>query len=95
MKHQYVLVGANKYFEFDKFLPYVGLVVGYGQIDWKYDPINNSKDVNADANSFIVGLNLGINYNITKDMSLNLNSKVLFHDYETNIEPQTGIQSTI
>ena len=76
-------------------MPYVGLVVGYGQIDWKYDPINNSKDVNADANSFIVGLNLGINYNITKDMSLNLNSKVLFHDYETNIEPQTGIQSTI
>lgn len=94
LKHQYLLVGVNKYYKPSK-LPvelYAGVVVGYGQIDWKYKPL--STDNNVDANSLIGGVQAGLNYPLNEKLSLNVNSKYLIHDYKTNLKTSNA-QSTI
>lgn len=95
LKHQYLLAGLNKYYNHDKINLYAGALVGYGQLDWKYDPINNAKDKNVDANSFIAGIQLGFEYPLNTKLSLGFNSKYLIHNYETNLNPTNTISSTI
>jgi opacity protein-like surface antigen len=88
LKHQYLLVGVNKYYT-PSTLPvelYAGIVGGYGQMDWKYDPLNNSSSKNADSNSFIAGIQLGASYPLNEKLSLGINSKYLVHNYETDIK---------
>jgi hypothetical protein len=88
LKHQYLLLGVNKYYtpsNIDLEL-YMGALLGYGQIDWKYDPLNNSFNKNVDANSFIGGIQLGVKYPLSEKLSLNLNGKYLFHSYETDLK---------
>jgi hypothetical protein len=90
LKHQYLLVGINKYYTpIDKFTLYTGILGGYGQIDWRYDPLNNSAKKNVDANSFITGLQVGVNYPLNEKLSLGVNTKYLFHNYETNLKTTT------
>lgn len=93
LKHQYLLVGVNKYYSSQdtKLELYAGLLGGYGQVDWRYDPLNNSTRKNIDANSFIGGLQVGINYPIAEKLSLNLNSKYLLHNYETNLKTSNAV----
>lgn len=96
LKHQYLLVGVNKYYT-PSTMPlelYAGVLGGYGQMDWRYDPLNNSSSKNVDANSFIGGLQLGANYPINEKLSLGLNSKYLLHNYETNLKT-TNATATI
>jgi len=97
LKHRYLLTGVNKYYKLKdtKVKLNTGLAVGYGQINWKYDPLNNSKDTNVDANSFIAAIQLGLNYPLNKKFSIGLNSKYLIHNYETNLNPSVGVSSTI
>lgn len=89
MKQKYVLVGLNKYYKLKSFTPYAGVVLGYGQLDWRYDPLNTSKNINNDANSLIGGLQAGMNYSLTSKLSLGLSGKYLFHNYETKLDPST------
>ena len=91
LKHQYILGGINRYFE--NF--YVGVLIGYGELTWKYDPINNAKDKNYNANSILAGIQIGYDIPLSNSISLGLNSKVLFHNYETTIEPTNEISSQI
>ena len=49
---------------------------------------------NVDANSFIGGLQLGVSYPIDEKFSLNLNTKYLFHNYETDLKT-TNATATI
>jgi hypothetical protein len=96
LKHQYLLVGINKYYT-QSTLPlelYTGVVGGYGQIDWRYDPLNNSTRKNVDANSFIAGIQIGANYPINEKLSLGINGKYLLHNYETNLKT-TNATATI
>lgn len=95
LKHQYLLAGVNKYYNHNSFELYAGVLGGYGQIDWKYDPLYSSKDTNVDANSFIGGLQIGMNYLLTDKLSLGINSKYLIHNYQTNLKPSNGVYSTI
>lgn len=99
LKHQYLLAGINKYYNHtvaNKELSlYAGVLVGYGQIDWKYDPLNNSSSKNVDANSLIAGIQLGANYPINEKYSVGLNTKYLVHNYETDLNPSSGVSSTI
>lgn len=96
LKHQYLLVGLNKYYNLNstKLNLYAGILAGYGQIDWNYDPLNNSTSKNVDTNSFIGGIQLGTTYNLTEKLSLNLNSKYLLHNYETDLK-KTNATTTI
>ena len=95
IEHQYILTGLNKYYNHNKLDLYAGVLMGYGQMEWKYNPLNNSKDNNEDANSLIAGLQMGINYPINNKFSLGINGKYLVHNYETKLNPSTGINSTI
>ena len=95
LQHQYLLVGINKYYKHKDYNLYAGILGGYGQVDWKYDPINNAKDKNVDANSFIAGIQLGATYPIADKITLGLNTKYLIHDYETNLNPSNTVSATI
>lgn len=95
LKHNYLLAGANKYYEHNKISLYSGLLLGYGQMDWRYDPLNSSKSKNEDANSFIAGIQAGALYPVSNKLSLGLNGKYLIHDYETKLNPSSGISSKI
>jgi hypothetical protein len=97
LKHQYLLAGINKYYTPSNYKVelYAGVLVGYGQMDWKYDPLNSSSSKNVDANSFIAGIQLGANYPINEKYSIGLNTKYLMHNYETDLNPSAGVSSTI
>lgn len=95
MEHQYLLVGVNKYFKNDTLDYYAGVVGGYGQIEWQYNPINNSKNNKTDAHSFILGLQAGLDYPLSSKLNLGINAKYLLHNYETQFEPSSGVSATL
>lgn len=94
-KQQYLLIGINKYFELTSELkPYIGVLGGYGELEWRYDPLNDAKDIEKDAYSFIGGFDLGTEYVITENIVFNLNAKLLFHGYKTDLVPSSLSSST-
>lgn len=95
LKHQYLLAGLNKYFDYKTTSFYTGVLLGYGEINWKYDPLNSSKSINNNANSFISGVQLGLKYPINKRLSLGVNTKYLLHDYKTKLKPTLSEESLI
>lgn len=95
LKHQYLLSGINKYYKHSQVIYYAGVVAGYGELKWKYDPLNSSSSSDHKATSFIVGLQGGLEYPISKQYSLNLNTKYLVHDYETELKPSNTVSSSI
>jgi len=94
-KNQYLLLGMNKYYSHKVLDLYAGLVLGYGQLNWKYDPVNNAKNTNVDANSFISGLQLGLDYPLDTKFSFSVNTKYLLHNYKTKLDPFDGVSSSI
>ena len=95
LKHQYLLVGLNKYYAFKDIVLYGGLLAGYGELKWKYNPLNNSLDNDYSANSFIAGIQTGIDYPIYKNWIIGLNLKYLAHRYETELKPNNTAVSSI
>lgn len=88
LKHQYILAGVNKYYmPSDSLKLYAGVLVGYGELSWKYNPLNNSKDNDHKATSAMVGVQAGVNYPLFSSLSLNLNLKALAHNYEAELNP--------
>jgi len=87
LKHQYLLVGLTKYYKLTKASLYAGLLGGYGQMKYKYNPLNNSKSNDYSATSFMGGIQAGIEYPLTKVLAFNLNTKVLYHNYDANLNP--------
>ena len=88
LKHQYLLVGLNKYYTplIEALELYAGVVGGYGQASWKYDPLGSSINKKEDMNSFMGGVQLGASYKITKKLSLGVHGKYIFHSYETSLK---------
>lgn len=97
LKHQYFLIGLNQYYTPvpTKLNLYAGVLAGYGQLTWKYDPLNSSQNEEKNANSFLGGVQLGISYSLTQSFSLGLNSKYLLSDYKTDLDPSSSVSSTI
>ena len=91
LKHQYGLVGLNKYY---KYL-YAGILAGYGELKYKYNPLNSSKENDYRAHSFIGGIQAGIEYKLSNSLAFNLNTKALYHDYDTNLNPNNTAIATI
>ena len=95
LKHQYLLVGLNKYYAFKDIVLYGGLLAGYGELKWKYNPLNNSLDNDYSANSFMAGIQTGIDYPIYKNWIIGLNLKYLAHSYKTTLQPDNTSLSHI
>lgn len=85
-----LMAGINKYHYFENFDVYYGALFGYGVQKWEYDPINNTKDNDHIATSFVGALQLGAEYPLTKSLLLGVNAKFYKHDYETRLEPRAG-----
>lgn len=95
LKNQYLLMGLNKYYKYKEIDFYAGLLVGYGELKWKYNLLNNSKDNNFIATSLISGAQFGLQYPLKNNLLLNLNTKFLAHKYETNLKPNNSIYSKV
>jgi len=97
LKHKYILAGLNKYYtpEGKKYDFYAGVLAGYGILKWEYDPLNTAKVINADANGFIAGVQIGVNHPIAERVYIGLNAKYLRHEYATKLNPTAGTSSTI
>lgn len=96
LAHNYMLAGFNKYYKptSSELELYAGVVGGYGQMNWRYDPLNNSTKKDADANSFIAGVQAGVSYPVAKRVSLGVNTKYLAHNYGTDLKT-TNATATI
>ena len=95
LKHQFILAGLNKYYSHDKLDLYAGVLAGYGELKYRYNPLNNSKDNNEDANSLIAGIQLGVTYPFNENISMGVNGKYLVHDYETKLAPSDAASSSL
>lgn len=94
-KNQYLLVGVNEYYKQKHYELYAGVLGGYGQLQWKYNPLNSTTDNKYDANSFLVGLQGGLDYPLTEKLNLGLNAKYLYNQYKTHLYPTSTTYSTI
>lgn len=95
LKHQYLLVGLTKYYKLTKASLYAGLLGGYGELKYKYNPLNTSKDNDYTANSFLGGIQAGIEYPITNSLAFNLNTKALYHNYDAQLNPNNTASAEI
>lgn len=91
LKHQYILAGLNKYYHNS----YAGIVLGYGELEYRYNPLNSSKTNDYTATSPIIGLQTGYDYLLTKNLTLGFNSKALYHDYEATLNPNNTATSLL
>lgn len=91
LKHQYFLAGVNKYYHNS----YAGLLIGYGELTWKYNPINSSINNDYTTTSPIIGIQTGYDYPITKNITLGINLKALYHNYDTKLNPFNTVTSQI
>lgn len=95
LKHQYFLVGLNKSYKYNIFNLEGGVIAGYGELNWKYNPLNNTTDNDYNANSFIAGVQGSIKYPLDNKISLGLNAKYLLHSYDTQLKPNSATSATI
>lgn len=87
LKHQYLLVGINKYYNHNSYELYAGGLIGYGELKYRYNPLNNSKSNDYTASEPIIGLQTGLNYPINQNIDLVVNVKALYHNYDTYLNP--------
>ena len=86
----YVMAGLNKYYKISSSSKlYLGVLGGYGQMKWEFDPINGS-DNDVSTQSYILGVQGGVSIpleNLPSDkLSLDINVKYLSHEYITNLK---------
>ena len=95
LKNQYILTGLNKYYNHDDISLYAGVLVGYGELKWRSNPLVTTQNNDYSSTSFILGLQGGVEYPLNDKFALNINAKYLKHKYETNLQPATTVSSTI
>jgi len=95
IKNQYILIGLSKYYTHKELKLYAGLLTGYGELKYKYNPLNSSKDNDYKANSLILGVQTGVNLPLSPSIALNVNAKYLYHDYKTSLEPNDTTKASI
>ena len=90
-----ILLGVNKYFNFENSNLYVGLLGGAGMLKWDYNPLSNTTTNDYTNTSFVGGLQTGVEYHLGEKLLFNVNLKYLMHDYEMQLIPSTLVHSTI
>ncbi len=81
-----LLLGINRYFYLEEKKIYLGVLLGYGQLQWDKETISNTTKNDLEAGSIVGGLQGGIELLINKHLSFNINSKLLLHSYDMSIE---------
>jgi len=89
------MAGINKYFLFEDYHLYAGLLVGQGILNWKYNPISGTNDNDKNLQSIVGALQVGAEYKVTEHFSLGVNAKYYLHDYQTVLEPSIGASADI
>lgn len=84
LKHQYILAGFNKYYRNNS---YAGILLGYGELKYKYNPLNNSKNNDYATTSAVIGIQTGYDYPLSSSLSLGVNLKALYHNYDAFLNP--------
>ncbi|MEM0953040.1 MAG: outer membrane beta-barrel protein [Pseudomonadota bacterium] len=71
---------------------FVGLVVGEGSLDWNDQPdFADAIRDDLDADEDLIGLQLGLNYDLARHWSISLMYQVFDQEFNTNIEtPDNG-----
>lgn len=90
-----LLAGVNKYYLFDSFNLYAGLLGGAGQMKWEYNPINYSKNNDYGASSLIGAVQAGVEYPLNKKVLLTLNAKYMIHNYTAELQPVGGAHAEL
>ena len=90
-----LMAGINKYFFQNNYNLYVGALVGTGMLNWKYDPLNDTKDNDTNVQSLVGAFQIGAEFPLTDSFSLGLNAKYYIHDYLTILEPTPSATSEI
>lgn len=90
-----VLIGVNKYYMFDKYNLYAGILGGVGRLKWNYNPINNTKETDYGASSLVGVIQLGVEYPLNDKIFLNVNTKYMLHNYSTELQPVNSVHSEL
>ena len=94
-RNNILAVGINKYITFGKFDIYGGLLGGMGRLKWENNPINNAKDIDYKATSFVAIAQVGAEYELSKKFLVGLHAKYYLNDYEADLQPTNTTQTTI
>jgi outer membrane protein W len=87
---KYILAGLNKYYEHNKITYYAGAYTGYSVFKWDYNPMNNTTNNDTSSESPLIGLQGGLEYLLTQNISLDFNIKAMLHDNATQLEASTA-----
>ena len=88
-KNNILMVGANKYYTYENYNIYTGLLIGRGHLEWKYNPLSSTTKSNYTASSTVGAIQLGAEYKLTKNIALGLNTKYFISNYSTKLRVAT------
>ena len=89
-----LLGGINKEFQYNTLTLYSGVLLGYGFLEYAYNPLSNSSVHDNRANSTLYGAQLGLKQPIYKNSYLQIEARYIRSDYDANLE-SSGILSQI
>ena len=81
-----LLVGVNKYFEYEKYDLYLGLLAGAGMQRWNYNPIKHTQVEDKSSDSLVGAIQVGAEYDLSDKLHLGVNSKYYIHSYTAALE---------
>jgi len=81
-----LLVGVNRYYEYDNYDLYLGLLAGGGVQEWSYNPLHKTQEEDVSSDSLVIALQAGAEYDLTQDLHLGLNAKYYIHDYSAQLQ---------
>ena len=90
-----LLVGVNKYFEFEKYDLYLGLLAGAGSQNWNYNPLHSTQIQNKSSSSLVGAIQVGAEYDLSNKLHLGLNTKYYAHNYKAVLESTNKTSSEI
>ena len=83
-------IGLNRYDSFDNFKFYTGLLLGYSDLNWKFND-NEKRYSNSGATG---GFQIGMEFPFTNALEFNINTKYLLYQRKIDLQPQYDIKFT-
>jgi len=90
-----LLAGVNKYFEYETYDLYLGLLAGAGYQNWSYNPLHSTQTTDKSSSSPVGAIQAGAEYDLTNSLHLGVNTKLYAHQYTAVLEPTTSTSSEI
>lgn len=86
LKNNILMVGINKYYTYQEYNLYTGILLGAGHLEWKTNPIDNTTNTNLTTRSIVGALQVGAEYKLQKNIALGLNTKYYRSNYTTKLD---------